>query len=214
MGIKETARYLVVLLLLVCNTRLLYGLDAEVQKAGLVDIRDIDKRIVLDIRYATKQNFTGHALYPCAKCYLRKDVAERLKRAQDACEAKGLRIKVFDCYRPLSVQKKMWALVNDERYVADPMTGSKHNRGAAVDLTLLDAEGKELDMGTGYDDFSPNAAPGAGSISEGAKRNRQALARVMIECGFRQSVTEWWHYDCVGWEQYDILDIGFSRLTQ
>lgn len=211
MDIKKTAWYLAVLFFLICNTPF-HGIAAETQKAGLVDIQDIDPRIVLDIHYATKYNFTGHALYPFAKCYLRRAVAEKLKDAQDACEAQGLRIKVFDCYRPLSVQRKMWKLVPDERYVANPATGSKHNRAAAVDLTLVDTEGKELDMGTGYDDFSPRAAPGAKGLSSGARAHREALARIMTECGFIPSVSEWWHFDCTGWEQYSVLDIDFSQL--
>ncbi|RJO63667.1 MAG: D-alanyl-D-alanine dipeptidase [Candidatus Omnitrophota bacterium] len=214
MEIKKTARYLAAMFLLVCNTHLLYGLDTETQKAGLVDIQDIDSSIVLDIRYATKYNFTGHALYPSEKCYLRRVVAEKLKRAQEMYKTKGLCIKIFDCYRPLSVQKRMWELIQDERYVANPAAGSKHNRAAAVDLTLLDAEGNELDMGTGYDDFTPSSAPGAEGISAEARKNRAVLVKVMTECGFKPSTTEWWHYDSDDWEQYDILDTGFPQLTQ
>jgi D-alanyl-D-alanine dipeptidase len=128
----------------------LYGEDrlTEMNDERLVNIEAFISGIRLDIRYATANNFTKRPLYPVARCYLRKQVAERLTKVQQELQAQGLGLKVFDCYRPLSIQKQLWALLPDERYVIDPRKGSRHNRGAAVDVTLVDAKGNELEMPT------------------------------------------------------------------
>ena len=122
---------------------------------GFVDITDAVPDIVLDIRYATADNFTGAVVYPCARCFVQKDVAERLARVQEKLKIKGLGLKAYDCYRPFWVQEKFWELVPDERYVAKPkmengkiVIGSRHNRGAAVDVTLVDENGQEIEMPT------------------------------------------------------------------
>ncbi|MCX7611899.1 MAG: M15 family metallopeptidase, partial [Ignavibacterium sp.] len=115
----------------------------------LVDIHQLDPTIILDVRYATKNNFTGEVLYSTSKVYLIKEVAVQLIQANEYLKKNyGLRIKIYDGYRPLSVQKKMWEIMPDERYVANPAKGSRHNRGCAVDVTLVDSLGNELDMGT------------------------------------------------------------------
>src|SRR5262249_44323001 len=130
----------------------------------LVDVTTLDPTIRLDLRYARPDNFTGVAVYPSARCLLRRDAAERLARVQRPLVAEGLGLVVWDCYRPFSVQERFWTLVPDERYVARPVRsdgrpvgGSKHNRGAAIDVTLLDAAGQPLEMPTGFDDFSARA---------------------------------------------------------
>jgi len=124
---------------------------------ALVEATALVPGLRVDMRYATADNFTGKVIYPVARCLLRRAVALRLARVQAALAARGLGLKVWDCYRPLAVQQKLWDLVKDPRYVADPKKGSRHNRGAAVDLTLVDKDGRELPMPTRFDDFSEKA---------------------------------------------------------
>lgn len=174
--------------------------------AELVDIRDVNPNIRLDIRYATPNNFTGVAVYDQPLCLLRPEVARRLDRVQRDLESRGLGLKVYDCYRPLSIQKKFWSLVPDERYVANPAKGSRHNRGAAVDLTLVDARGRELPMPTGYDDFTPRAHRDFKDLPAEAIRNRELLEQVMQSHGFEPLPSEWWHFDAQGWERYPVMD--------
>jgi D-alanyl-D-alanine dipeptidase len=181
-------------------------------EVALVDIESVNPHIRLDIRYATANNFTRQVLYPKAKCYLRKPVAERLSEVQARLEGMSRGLRVFDCYRPLSVQKRMWALVPDERYVADPAKGSRHNRGAAVDVTLVGPDGKDLDMPTPYDDFTEKAHGDYMNLPAAVIANRALLELVMKRAGFEPLPTEWWHFDAVGWESYGILDVDFDRL--
>jgi len=178
----------------------------------LVDIETVNPRIRLDLRYATAHNFTHQVLYPRAKCFLRAAVAERLSRAQAELERTGRGLKVFDCYRPLSVQKKMWALIPDERYVADPAKGSRHNRAAAVDLTIVQAGGSEVVMPTAFDDFSERAHRDCFALPAVAIENRHLLEAVMTRAGFVGLPTEWWHFDAEGWESYDVLDVDLTEL--
>lgn len=178
----------------------------------LIDVKKFDFSLSLDIRYATSNNFTKHRVYPEARCILRKPVAEAVARVQNTLKLKGMKLKLFDCYRPLSVQKKFWELVPDERYVADPQKGSRHNRGAAVDLTLIDLEGKELQMPSGYDDFSEKAHRNYQKATKTALANRKTLEAAMEKEGFQGLETEWWHFDFKGWEQYPIEDIPFSAI--
>ncbi|MBU2508520.1 MAG: M15 family metallopeptidase, partial [Bacteroidetes bacterium] len=115
-------------------------------------------------------------------------------------------IKIFDGYRPLSVQKIMWEVFPDDRYVANPATGSMHNRGAAVDITLIDSLETDLDMGTEYDDFTKKAHYECSELSAEVKANRKLLRDVMIKFGFEPIETEWWHFDFKGWKNYSILN--------
>ncbi len=179
---------------------------------SLVFLGDVDSTIATDVRYATTNNFTHQVLYPTSKVYLRKIVAEHLKMVNDYVKKKyGLRLKVFDGYRPLSVQKKMWQIVPDSRYVANPKNGSRHNRGAAVDLTLIDSTGKKLDMGTDFDDFTEKAHPDYPNLPEKVKRNRKILREAMMKFGFLPLKTEWWHFDFHGWKKFHILDKTFDN---
>jgi D-alanyl-D-alanine dipeptidase len=183
----------------------------------LVDLAAIDPSIRLDLRYATTDNFTGIAVYPVARCLLRRDAAERLARVQRRLRADGVGLLVWDCYRPLAVQERFWALVPDERYVARPVrrdgrpvAGSKHNRGAAVDVTLADATGNALEMPTGFDDFSQRAHRGA-SATPAARANAERLESAMMAEGFEPLPTEWWHFDAPGWEAYELLDVPLEQ---
>ncbi len=180
--------------------------------AELADIRQVSPNIRLDIRYATSNNFTRQKIYDEAACFLRPEVARRLDAVERDLEKRGLGLKVYDCYRPLSVQKRFWALVPDERYVANPAKGSRHNRAAAVDLTLVTRDGRELRMPTGYDDFTEAAHRDYNQIPEEAIRNRRTLEEAMTRHGFIPLPTEWWHFDAEGWERYGVLDVPFSRL--
>lgn len=178
----------------------------------LVDFHSRHPAAVLEIRYATADNFTHQAVYPVARCALRRSVAERLDLAAQELERRGLRLKVFDCYRPLSVQKAFWRLVPDERYVADPKKGSRHNRGAAVDVSLTDARGADLEMPTGYDDFTERAHRDWGLASPAAKENRQLLEDVMRAHGFVGLPTEWWHFDAEGWQSFPVSDVPLQDV--
>lgn len=173
----------------------------------LVDILSLDPSLVLDVRYATENNFLKRKLYPVARVLLRRPVAERLARVQKRLRAQGLGLKAFDGYRPLSAQKTMWAILPDEKYVGDPAKGSKHNRGAAVDVSLVDAQGRELPMPTPYDDFTPKAAAGYADIPGPAKANRKILQDAMTAGGFEIFPSEWWHFNDPEWETFGILDI-------
>ncbi len=172
----------------------------------IVDILSIDSTFVLDIRYATENNFTKKILYPTAKAKLRREAAESLASIQKELNASNLRLKIYDGYRPLAIQWKLWEIVPNENFVANPKKGSKHNRGAAVDLTIIDAQGNELEMPTGYDDFTEKASHEYMNLSESAIKNRALLKDIMSRHGFQAIKSEWWHYDFRGWEQYDIMD--------
>lgn len=182
------------------------------QPGQLVDIQQINPNIRLDIRYATKNNFVQQKLYQQPRCLLRPHVADRLSRVQQDLEKQGLRLKVFDCYRPLSVQKKLWKILPDPNYVADPSVGSRHNRGSAVDLSLVDREGDELEMPTEFDSFSPKAHLDYMGGSAGSRQNRDFLQQVMKKQGFLPLQTEWWHFDDPDWKSYPVLDIPLDAV--
>lgn len=172
----------------------------------LIDIQTIEPDILLDIRYATRNNFLKSAVYPTARCLLRAPVAEALKTVQQNLRQQGFGIKVFDCYRPFSVQRAMWKILPDSRYVANPDRGSRHNRGAAVDLTLVDLQGKAVEMPTDFDDFSEKAFRNSPSMSAVARQHVQILTQAMEAQGYQSIETEWWHYDGPNWERFGILN--------
>ncbi len=182
----------------------------------LVDIASINSFIKLDIRYATVNNFIGRAVYPAAKCLLRKEAAAQLIYVQKLLQQNNKRLIVFDCYRPFSIQQTFWRLVPDARYVAKPIlseglpiAGSRHNRGMAVDVSLADEKGLPLEMPTDFDDFSEKAHRNYKGHSQQAKKHLQILEQAMHEAGFKGIATEWWHFDAIGWEKYTLLDISF-----
>jgi len=178
----------------------------------LVDISELDPTIIIDLKYATSDNFVGKVLYNEKRAVLRRCTAERLVRVQHKLRQQGVGIKIWDAYRPLSVQKEMWKLVPDSRYVANPARGSRHNRGAAVDVTLVDSTGKELTMPTGFDDFTEKAGAYYQDIPAEAKRNRKILQKAMTSEGFLILDSEWWHFDDPEWKKFDILDTPLSEI--
>lgn len=178
----------------------------------LVDIQKINPRIRLDVRYATTDNFTGKKVYSSPKCFLRRPVAEKLNAVQEVFERYGLGIKVFDAYRPLSVQKIFWEICPNPLYVADPAEGSRHNRGASVDLTLVDGGGCELPMPSDFDDFSEKAHRNRKEHSKEALTNSMLLEKVMVDYGFTPYEFEWWHFDYSDWKDFPIEDIPIETL--
>src|SRR5690606_24659056 len=149
-------------------------------------------------------------VYDCAECYLRYKTIKKLVEANQKFIKLGYQIKIFDCYRPLDVQKKMWAIVSNPSYVADPSKGSIHNRGAAVDITLVDFDGNELDMGTDFDHFGKESAHLYQDLSETVLNNRKLLREVMEDSSFKIIKSEWWHYDLVTEEKYKVSNFTWN----
>jgi zinc D-Ala-D-Ala dipeptidase len=184
------------------------------QASELVDIKEVNPHVIVDMRYATEDNFTKKRLYDSNSCFLRKSTALKLDAVQKELERMNLGLKVWDCYRPLSVQWAFWAILPDERYVANPKKGSRHNRASAVDLTLVDSQGKELQMPTEFDDFSLRAGHRYQDLPAQAIRNRELLKGLMEKAGFVPLPEEWWHYDDENWMQFDIMDVRFQDLLK
>ncbi|RYY36991.1 MAG: D-alanyl-D-alanine dipeptidase [Sphingobacteriaceae bacterium] len=180
---------------------------------ALVDIEAAIPGIVLDIRYATTNNFTNQQVYKQAKAFARQPVVQALNKVQAELKNKGLGLKIYDAYRPYAITVKFYEIAKDTTFVADPRKGSRHNRGCAIDLTLIDLKtGKELDMPTAYDSFSKEAAAGYTNLSSQKLANRKLLRTVMEQHGFKIYPSEWWHYDFIGWEQFSLLDVPFEAL--
>jgi D-alanyl-D-alanine dipeptidase len=172
----------------------------------LVDIGVTYPDVQLDIRYATPDNFLGRAMYGAPRCYLVTDAAQRLAAADAALHTEGLRLIVWDCYRPRSVQYAMWEILPDPTYVADPARGSRHNRGAAVDVGVVGLDGELVPLPTDHDDFTPAAHRDAEDLPAAAIANRERLERVMVEAGWIPLASEWWHFDAPNWELYPLRD--------
>jgi len=181
----------------------------------MIELRKSIPTIEYDLKYATSDNFTHVRLYPeglhCT--FMRKEAVEALVKINHELAKKGISIKVWDAYRPYAVTQKFWDLIHDERYVANPSKGSGHNRGIAIDLTLIDVNtGKELDMPTEFDDFSERAHHGYMNLSPEKIKNREFLREIMEKNGFIKFDTEWWHYYLPNGDKYNVLDIPFEKL--
>ena len=171
----------------------------------LVDVAGVIGDAVIDMRYATADNFTGKELYPVARCKLRRAVAARLAKAAKALRAQDRRLVLWDCYRPISIQKELWKRVPDPRYVADPKVGSKHGRGAAVDVALADKDGKPVALPTKFDDFS-EAAHRDHALDGDAGAEARRLEQAMTGAGWKPLATEWWHFDAPDSAKYALSD--------
>lgn len=179
----------------------------------LVEIKKAIPSIVLDIRYATKNNFMGQVMYQQARAFARKPVVQQLKLIQAALKKKGYGLKIFDAYRPYAITVAFYDKASDKNFVANPSKGSKHNRGCAVDLSIIDLKtGKDVPMPTPYDSFSPAAAPSYTNLSAKVMENRDFLITTMEAHGFKVIDNEWWHFDFVGWQNYALMDIPFQKL--
>ena len=188
---------------------------AEDPSKELVDLEQEIPGVRLDVRYATTDNFMGEQLYPVAKAYLRAPAAGSLAEVQQKLEERGMELKIFDGYRPYEVTERIWEPYQNPDYVADPAEGSRHNRGCAVDVTLVDsATGEELPMPTGYDDFTEKAGHDYQDLPEEARNNRDLLREVMEGHGFEALPTEWWHYDYVGWERFEIMNLPLDGIPR
>jgi zinc D-Ala-D-Ala dipeptidase len=181
----------------------------------LVDITKTMPSIQLDLRYNTKNNFTRTKLYKKATTtYLRKDAANALQKVQHQLQKSGLRLKIFDAYRPYAATVLMWDLIKDERYVANPKSGSNHNRGLAIDLTVIDVNGNELPMGTGFDNFTDTAHHSFTSLPAYIMHNRKLLKTTMEQYGFKALETEWWHFSYINSGTTAVYDLSFKLLKK
>lgn len=160
-----------------------------------VRLADYSDGFAYDMRYATENNFLKAKVYDCAECYTRVKTAKALLKANTEFLKSGVKIKFFDCYRPNSVQYKMWKIVPNPQYVANPVKGSIHNKGGAVDITLVSLEGEELDMGTDFDFFGKKAYHDNHDLPKNILENRKLLKDTMEKYGFWSIRTEWWHYN-------------------
>jgi len=182
------------------------------QNPQLVDIGETYPEMLLDLRFATTNNFTGEILYGRYQCLLLKIVAEHLYEAAQEFKTLGYTIKIWDGYRPQKVSARLWELMPNDNFIADPAKGgSRHNRGCAVDLTLVDKNGIELDMGTCYCEFSERCYRNCQNLSEQVLANRKFLEVVMEKHGFVGLRTEWWHFDYKNWRDYPLLDVSLDN---
>jgi D-alanyl-D-alanine dipeptidase len=182
---------------------------------GFVLLSSMDKNIVIDLKYATADNFTKKVIYPNNICVLRKDTAKKLVAANNELMKSGYKLKVWDAYRPVYVQQIFWNLVHDSRFVADPKTGgSIHNKGCAVDVTLVDQNNNELTMPSKFDDFSTNAYRTNSKITNEAKKNLELLTKSMSDSGFKTIETEWWHFEDTESDKYNIEDIDLNLFMK
>ena len=181
----------------------------------MIELKSLIPAVQYELRYASKNNFTGQRMYPknTHTTYLRRKPALALAKVAEDLKEKGLGIKIWDAYRPYRTTIQFWKLIHDERFVANPSKGSGHNRGTAVDLTLVDLKtGKELEMPTPFDDFSPSAFHGATNVDQVRINNRELLRTTMEKFGFVRLETEWWHYSWPGSSSYDAIDLSFKAL--
>jgi D-alanyl-D-alanine dipeptidase len=212
-------RSLALLLLVVACASGLYVVPdaATYQRLAAADptkqLVDVGAFAPIDVRYATPNNFMKQTLYPVARVYLRAPAAAALREVQADLAREGLGIKVFDGYRPYRVTKRMWDVIHNPDFVADPAKGSRHNRGAAVDLTLIDLRtGAELPMPTPYDDFTSRARQDFMELPADAIANRAKLRDAMTRHGFVPLPSEWWHFDFGGWEKFELMDVPLEDL--
>jgi len=192
--------------------------NAEVQLDSnnqMVYLTNYLQPFLVDWRYATPDNFTKQILYTNPDAFLRLPAAKALMAVNTELKQKNICIKIYDAYRPYSITKKMWEIVTDERYAANPAKGSGHNRGIAVDLTLTDLKtGKDLAMPTGYDDFSEKAHHNYMQLDANIIANRNLLRSVMEKHGFKALETEWWHYYLVDGKTYSVMNFNFDQLRK
>ncbi len=167
----------------------------KIDDTTFVDLKKYSQNFVYDMKYATEDNFLKAKVYDCDVCYLRLKTVKAMIIANQKFLKKGYRIKIFDCYRPLDIQEKMWKIVPDPTYVANPKKGSIHNRGGAIDITLVDKNNTELDMGTAFDYFGAESGHNYQKLSSKVKANRRLLKKIMLASNFKSFDSEWWHYN-------------------
>jgi len=184
-------------------------------KTPLIEIMAGDD-VALSLAYATAENFSGKSIYSHERCYLHPDAAERLHDAIALARRFDLRLKLFDGFRPAEAQKILWDACPNPEFLADPKKGSPHSRGVAIDLTLIDPTGRELDMGTPFDTFTLLSHHGNGEISLEASQNRLFLLGLMTDAGWDFYRNEWWHYQLFDAKRYPVLydaDLNLGMLA-
>ncbi|PHQ70659.1 MAG: D-alanyl-D-alanine dipeptidase [Sneathiella sp.] len=177
----------------------------------LIEITLPEFDVDLDIRYATDNNFTKAPIYKRDVCYLNPEAAEKLRKSIELAASMGLRLKLFDGFRPTEAVQMLWDHTPDPLYLSHPSNGSPHARGAAIDLTLLNDAGEELEMGTGFDDMTVLSHHGALGISAEAQVNRAMLLGLMSAAGWDFYQNEWWHYQLFRPRRYPTLSDGAAR---
>ncbi len=185
------------------------------READLVELVTLDKTIKLDIRYARTDNFVGKAVYTEARAFMQRPAAEALVRVHKKLRKKGFGLIIFDGYRPWAVTKIFWDVTPEDKrkFVANPKTGSRHNRGCAVDLSMFNLKtGKLVEMPTDFDDFTDRASPNYTGGTKEQRKNRDLLRKMMEAEGFTVNDNEWWHFDYKDWKEYAIYDIAFSEI--
>ena len=172
----------------------------------LIPITEQTHDVELQLAYATRDNFTGQPIYRRAECFLHTEAEICLQRAIELARPLGLRLRIFDAFRPQEAQWQLWQYMPNPEFVADPRQGSSHSRAIAVDLTLVDrASGQALDMGTPFDDFTAQSHHGRRDISLDAQRNRLLLLGLMTAAGWDYYTYEWWHYNLFNPRHYPLL---------
>ncbi|MGD9588298.1 MAG: M15 family metallopeptidase [Pyrinomonadaceae bacterium] len=182
----------------------------------MIELITLDPTIKLDIRYATDDNFVGRRVYPEGRVFLQEEAARAVVRVHQELALRGLGLVIFDGYRPWSITKLFWEVTSDDqrKFVADPERGSKHNRGCAVDLSIFDRNsGRELEMPSGYDEFTERASPNYTGGTAEQTANRELLRRLMESEGFTVNPREWWHFDFKNWEDHPIHDVSFDEAA-
>jgi zinc D-Ala-D-Ala dipeptidase len=185
------------------------------RQSDLVELVKLDPTIKLDIRYATKNNFLGKAVYKQARAFLQRPAAEALTRINQSLRKQGYGLIIHDGYRPWYVTKIFWDVTPEDKkiFVADPAKGSRHNRGCAVDLSLFDLKtGQEVTMPSEYDEMTERAHINYVCATPEAKRLRDMLRAAMEADGFAVYEPEWWHYDYKDWKEYPIGNVKFSEI--
>ena len=183
--------------------------------ADLVELVKLDSTVKLDIRYAGSNNFLGKPVYKEARAFLQRPAAEALLAVHKELARSGYGLLIHDGYRPWAITKLFWDMSTgfQREFVADPKTGSKHNRGCAVDLTIYDlATGKVVEMPGGYDEMTPRSYPDYPGGAPEARAKRDLLRKAMESHGFTVESNEWWHFNYKDWTLYPILDIAFSEI--
>jgi len=184
-------------------------------KMEMLDMKKAIPDLVLDIRYATANNFTGKIIYEAPKAFARKAVVAALRKVQDSLASYHYGLKIYDAYRPYAASLKFYEVYPDTNFVANPRYGSRHNRGCAIDLSLVVLKsGKDLPMPTAYDDFTEKANPTYAALPADVLANRKLLFGIMSHFGFTHFATEWWHFDYSGWENYKLMDLTFEELEK
>ena len=220
---KSTRRSLAVLILLTILSALIHAQQGPPKESGtfrqpdLVEIVTLDPTIRLDIRYATKNNFLGRAVYKQARAFLQRPAAEALMRVNAALKQQGYGLVVFDGYRPWAVTKVFWDSTPEDKreFVANPSKGSRHNRGCAVDLTMFDLKtGQQVRMPGEYDEMTERSHINYQCATPEARRLRDTLRAAMEAEGFAVYEAEWWHYDYKDWREYPILNLSFKEIAR